>query len=136
MMDIRKKILDIFIRFQNPWIYVHISVHSPNKNTLPNFGNLTNSINATTAEIRVDARYSTLNHDQFRSVCTCGMAQNLNIERPFKADMYLMQSSMCIRASVTISFRHCTAFSEFSSCFKSYRHCSKIKRYTHRKLKT
>ena len=54
MMDIRKKILDIFIRFQNPWIYVHISVHSPNKNTLPNFGNLTNSINATTAEIRVD----------------------------------------------------------------------------------
>lgn len=34
--------------------------------------------------------------------------------------MYFRQSSTCIKALVTRSFKHCTAFSEFSSYFKSW----------------
>jgi len=38
----------------------------------------------------------------------------------FKADMYWRQSSAWINALVTRSFKHCTAFSEFSSYLKSW----------------
>lgn len=51
---------------------------------------------------------------------TWGIAQNRNIEGSRKAAMYFKQSSTCIKALVTMSFKHCTAFSEFSSYFKSW----------------
>ena len=51
---------------------------------------------------------------------TWGIAQNRNIAGSRKAAMYIKQSSTCIKALVTMSFKHCTAFSEFSSYFKSW----------------
>lgn len=51
---------------------------------------------------------------------TWGIAQKRNIESSRKSDMYFKQSSACIRALVTMSFRHCTALTEFSSYFKSW----------------
>ena len=50
---------------------------------------------------------------------TWGMAQNRNIEGSRNAAMYFKQSSICVKASVTISFKQFTAFVEFSSYFKS-----------------
>lgn len=51
---------------------------------------------------------------------TCGIAQKRKIAGSFKSDMYLRQSSTCNKAFVTISFKHCTALTEFSSDFKSW----------------
>lgn len=50
---------------------------------------------------------------------TWGIAQNRNIDGVRRSDMYFRQSSACSNALVTISFRHCTAFTEFVSYFKS-----------------
>lgn len=51
---------------------------------------------------------------------TWGIAQNRIIAGSRNADMYFKQSSIWIKALVTISFKHCTALSEFSSYFKSW----------------
>lgn len=51
---------------------------------------------------------------------TCGIAQKRKIDGSFKSDMYVRQSSTCNKAFVTISFKHCTALTEFSSDFKSW----------------
>lgn len=50
---------------------------------------------------------------------TCGIAQNRNMESSCRSDMYFKQSSACLKASVTISFRHSTAFEEAFSSFRS-----------------
>jgi hypothetical protein len=51
---------------------------------------------------------------------TWGIAQNRNIAGSRNADMYFKQSSTCIKELVTMSFKHCTASTEFSSYFKSW----------------
>lgn len=55
-------------------------------------------------------------------VYACGIAQKWKIAGSLKVDMYFKQSSTCVKAFVTMSFRHCTAFTEFSSYFKSWEH--------------
>ena len=55
------------------------------------------------------------------------MAQNRNMAGFLKADMYFKQSSICIKALVTMSFKHCTAFTEFSSYFKSWSRSKQIR---------
>lgn len=51
---------------------------------------------------------------------TCGIAQNRKIAGSRSVDKKVKQSSICDKALVTISFRHCTALTEFSSYFKSW----------------
>jgi hypothetical protein len=66
-----------------------------------------------------------------RILDTWGIAQNRKFSGARKAAMYFKQSSTCIKALVTMSFRHCTAFSEFSSYFNSW--IAKIEKLSVRK---
>lgn len=53
---------------------------------------------------------------------TWGMEQNRKVAGSFKAAIYWRQSSACIKALVTMSFKHCTDFAKFCSHLKSYKY--------------